>query len=126
MGSGVLMFRFSYNQRQGFWRAIADKVKEAKKRSMLHFPDEQLVYSTYHVLALMKLRSYAVAAEELAAIGDLKSKKFRYEHHGDMYPGKTGVLLLYKYKTDSWKTCMYGSSASYLDLVQLEWFFSFF
>ncbi|BBN17989.1 hypothetical protein Mp_7g18580 [Marchantia polymorpha subsp. ruderalis] len=79
--------------RQGFWRAIADKVKEAKKRSMLHFPDEQLVYSTYHVLALMKLRSYAVAAEELAAIGDLKSKKFRYEHHGDMYPGKTGSMV---------------------------------
>ncbi|KAL2613692.1 hypothetical protein R1flu_025384 [Riccia fluitans] len=79
--------------RQGSWRAIADKVKEVKKRSMLHFPDEQLVYSTYLVLALMKLRSYELAEDELLAIGDLNSKKFRFEHHGDMYPGKSGSMV---------------------------------
>ncbi|KAL3679197.1 hypothetical protein R1sor_022153 [Riccia sorocarpa] len=79
--------------RQGSWRAIADKVKEVKKRSMLRFPDEQIVYSTFHVLALMKLRSYELAAEELKAIGDLNSKNFRFEHHGDIYPGKSGSMV---------------------------------
>jgi hypothetical protein len=67
-----------------------EKVKDAKKRGALAMPDEEVTYGTYHLLALMKLRSYGAAADELAALGDLDSPHYQYEQHPLLYPGKSG------------------------------------
>ncbi|CAI5496043.1 unnamed protein product [Closterium sp. Naga37s-1] len=50
------------DKRQGSWRAIVDKVVEGYKLAGLA---QQLALRGYHVLALMKLRMYGAAAEEL-------------------------------------------------------------
>lgn len=79
--------------RQGAWRALVDKVKGAKAQGSLTTPVEELNYATYHLLALMKLRSYGAAADELAAVGDLNSKQYRYEEYPSVYPDKSGSMV---------------------------------
>ncbi|CAK9256119.1 unnamed protein product [Sphagnum jensenii] len=79
--------------RQGAWRTLVEKVKDAKKRGALAMPDEEVTYGTYHLLALMKLRSYGAAADELAALGDLDSPHYQYEQHPLLYPGKSGSMV---------------------------------
>ncbi|CAI5468401.1 unnamed protein product [Closterium sp. Yama58-4] len=73
--------------RQGSWRAIVDKVVEGYKLAGLA---QQLALRGYHVLALMKLRMYGAAAEELMLLGNLDSPQYRYEAHPGMYPGRKG------------------------------------
>ncbi|GJP84149.1 hypothetical protein CLOP_g14240 [Closterium sp. NIES-67] len=73
--------------RQGSWRAIVDKVVEGYKLAGLA---QQLALRGYHVLALMKLRMYGAAAEELTLLGNLDSPQYRYEAHPGMYPGRKG------------------------------------
>jgi len=80
-------------QRQGAWRALVDKVKGAKARGSLTTPVEELNYATYHLLALMKLRSYGAAGDELAAVGDLDSSHYRYEEYPSVYPDKSGIFF---------------------------------
>lgn len=65
-------------------------VNEVRIRSVSSAPDEQIVYTTYHVLALMKLRNYVAAQDELLTLGDLNSPKFRFETHPNFYPSKSG------------------------------------
>lgn len=84
-------------QRQGAWRTLVDKVKGAKARGSLTTPVEELNYSTYHLLALMKLRSYGAAADELAAVGDLDATQYRYEEYPSVYPDKSGNLFIFFY-----------------------------
>lgn len=79
--------------RQGSWRAIIEKVKETRKRDIVHSLDEQLSYTSHYVLALMKLRNYGAAADELAALGDLDSPKFRYEDTPTFQPEKSGSMV---------------------------------
>lgn len=79
--------------RQGAWRVLVDRVKGAKARGSLTTPVEELNYATYHLLALMKLRSYGAAADELAAVGDLDSTKYRYEEYPSVYPDKSGSMV---------------------------------
>lgn len=79
--------------RQGAWRTLVDKVKGAKARGSLTTPVEELNYSTYHLLALMKLRSYGAAADELAAVGDLDATQYRYEEYPSVYPDKSGSMV---------------------------------
>lgn len=67
-------------------------MKAAKKRGALATPDEELTYGTYHLLALMKLRSFGAAADELAALGDLDSPNYQYDQYPSLYPGKSGQL----------------------------------
>ncbi|CAI5528994.1 unnamed protein product [Closterium sp. Naga37s-1] len=76
--------------RQGSWRAIVDKVVEGYKLAGLA---QQLALRGYHVLALMKLRMYGAAAEELTLLGNLDSPQYRYEAHPGMYPGRKGSML---------------------------------
>ncbi|CAI5495563.1 unnamed protein product [Closterium sp. Naga37s-1] len=83
-GGGVEM------ERQGSWRAIVDKVVEGYKLAGLA---QQLALRGYHVLALMKLRMYGAAAEELTLLGNLDSPQYRYEAHPGMYPGRKGSML---------------------------------
>eukprot|EP00850_Spirogloea_muscicola_P011205 SM000068S20637 [mRNA] locus=s68:636132:639679:- [translate_table: standard] len=79
---------------QGSWRAIVEKVKEGKTTGPnLQPPHEQLVYSAYHVLALVKLRMYGAAADELQAQGDLGSTKYSYESWPSSYPTKQGSMV---------------------------------
>lgn len=80
-------------QRQGAWRGLVDKVKAAKQRGILTTPVEEFNYATYHLLALMKLRSYGAAADELAAVGDLNAAHYRYEEYPSVYAGKLGMLF---------------------------------
>ncbi|CAI5956014.1 unnamed protein product [Closterium sp. NIES-64] len=77
-------------RRQGSWRAIVDKVVEGYKLAGLA---QQLALRGYHVLALMKLRMYGAAAEELTLLGNLDSPQYRYEAHPGMYPGRKGSML---------------------------------
>ncbi|GBG82201.1 hypothetical protein CBR_g34484 [Chara braunii] len=79
--------------RQGSWRGIVEKVKEAHKFLMFHPPDEALAFSAYHVLALMKLRMFGAAADELRSLGDLDDPKYRYESYPEIYHGKRGSLV---------------------------------
>lgn len=71
-----------------------DKVRGAKKLGVLTTPLDELNYATYHLLALMKLRSYGAAADELAAVGDLDAAQYRYEEYPSVYPDKSGMLKL--------------------------------
>ncbi|KAG0565064.1 hypothetical protein KC19_8G160700 [Ceratodon purpureus] len=79
--------------RQGAWRALVDKVKAAKQRGVLTTPVEELNYATYHLLALMKLRSYGAAADELVAVGNLDATQYRYEEYPSVYPDKSGSMV---------------------------------
>eukprot|EP00850_Spirogloea_muscicola_P022846 SM000314S12190 [mRNA] locus=s314:71966:75505:- [translate_table: standard] len=79
---------------QGSWRAIIEKIKEVKSTGPnLQPPHEQLLYTAYHVLALVKLRMYGAAADELQAQGDLGSAKYSYESWPSSYPSKQGSMV---------------------------------
>ncbi|KAL4194574.1 hypothetical protein AMTRI_Chr05g60020 [Amborella trichopoda] len=79
--------------RQGSWRTILDKISQARKLSLLQKPHEHLVYVSYSVLALVKLRRYGDASEQLETLDDLDSPKYRYETYPDIYPGFNGSMV---------------------------------
>jgi len=79
--------------RQGAWRTLVDKVKAAKKRGSLTTPVQELNFATYHLLALMKLRNYGAAVDELAALGDLDAPHYSYDEYPSVYPGKSGSMV---------------------------------
>lgn len=83
-------------QRQGAWRTLVDKVKAAKKRGSLTTPVQELNFATYHLLALMKLRNYGAAVDELAALGDLDAPHYSYDEYPSVYPGKSGPMSFCK------------------------------
>ncbi|KAJ7531375.1 hypothetical protein O6H91_14G041800 [Diphasiastrum complanatum] len=83
---------------KGQWRALLEMVKEARNFFVLLSPNEQITYSTYHVLALMKLGSYGAASDELASIGDLDGPKYHYEQYSDLYPGQFGSMVPFSLK----------------------------
>ena len=68
-----------------------DKVDEGYKQAGAGLAP-QLSMRAYHVLALMKLRQYGAAAEELALLGSLNAPHYRYEAHPGMYPGQRGAV----------------------------------
>ncbi|GAQ88369.1 hypothetical protein KFL_004220080 [Klebsormidium nitens] len=76
--------------REGAWRSILVKFKE---RAEAGPPAEQLVWQTWNVLALVKLRMYGAAADELRSIGDISSPRFRYEEHPGEYPERSGSFV---------------------------------
>ena len=57
---------------QGSWRAIAQQTANFRRAG----PDALLQEAAWQVLALVKLRNFAAAAEELAALGDLDSPDY--------------------------------------------------
>lgn len=79
-------------QRQGSWKLLVERVKDAQRRGVLSTPDQEIAYGTYHLLALMKLQDYRAAALELAAFGDLNAPLYRFENHPELYPEKSGQL----------------------------------
>lgn len=68
-----------------------DKVDEGYRQAGAGLA-AQLAMRAYHVLALMKLRQYGAAAEELALLGSLNAPHYRYEAHPGMYPGQKGAI----------------------------------
>ncbi|KAG0587125.1 hypothetical protein KC19_2G142200 [Ceratodon purpureus] len=79
--------------RQGSWKLLIERVKDAQRRGLLSTPDQEIAYGTYHLLALMQLQDYRAAAQEIAAFGDLNAPHYRYENHPELYPEKSGSMV---------------------------------
>ncbi|KAJ1627656.1 hypothetical protein T492DRAFT_1023152 [Pavlovales sp. CCMP2436] len=56
-------------------------------------PADALVIRWHKINALLRLRTYRVAADELAALGDLDAPIYSYEAHGALYPGQRGSMV---------------------------------
>ncbi|XP_043718667.1 trafficking protein particle complex subunit 12-like [Telopea speciosissima] len=78
---------------RGSWRSIMDKVSRARKLSLLQKPHEHLIYLSYNVLALMKLRKFGDAVEELDSLEDFESSQYKYESYPDHYPNRSGSMV---------------------------------
>jgi len=79
--------------RQGLWKLLIERVKDAQLRGCLASPDQEIAYGTYHLLALMKLKDFRAAAQEIAAFGELDSPHYRFENHPKLYPEKSGSMV---------------------------------
>lgn len=80
--------------RRGSWRAVLDRARAGKQASAgAGASEEHLAYATLHILALMKLRMYGAAADELRDVGDLSAPHLRYEAHPKEFPGQTGSMV---------------------------------
>ncbi|KAL8476118.1 hypothetical protein ACS0TY_028691 [Phlomoides rotata] len=72
---------------RGAWRTILDKVARSRSHSLLSKPHEHLIYLTFNVLALVKLRRYSDAQQELQTLdGEFESKQYLFESYTDHYP----------------------------------------
>ncbi|KAL6576043.1 hypothetical protein OROHE_000514 [Orobanche hederae] len=72
---------------RGAWRTILDKVARSRSLSLLSKPHEQLIYLTFNLLALVKLRRYSDAQQELQTLDeDLDSNQYLFESYPDQYP----------------------------------------
>ncbi|KAF5192674.1 Trafficking protein particle complex subunit 12-like protein [Thalictrum thalictroides] len=78
---------------RGSWRSILDKIARARKLSLLQKPHEHLIYLSYNVLALTKLRKYVEAAEDLDSLEDFDSIKYKYESYPEHYTNLTGSMV---------------------------------
>lgn len=80
---------------RGAWRTILDKVARSRSLSLLSKPHEHLIYLSFNVLALVKLRRYADAQQELETLDDdLESKQYLFESYPDHYPNhKPGSMI---------------------------------
>ncbi|KAM5577360.1 hypothetical protein ABKV19_007952 [Rosa sericea] len=78
---------------RGSWRSILDKVAVARAQSLLNKPHDHLVYFTYNVLALTKLRRFTEAASEIDSLEDLNSSRYRYEGYPNVYPNRVGSMV---------------------------------
>ncbi|KAL5714798.1 hypothetical protein ACHQM5_016710 [Ranunculus cassubicifolius] len=78
---------------RGSWRSILDKITRARKLSLLQKPHEHLIYLTYNVLALTKLRKYIEVAEDLDSLEDFDDLKYKYESYPDQYPNQFGSMI---------------------------------
>lgn len=78
---------------RGSWRSILDKVARARAQSLLDKPHDHLVYFTYNVLALTKLRRFTEAAAEIDSLEDLNSSRYRYEAYPKVYPNRVGSMV---------------------------------
>lgn len=71
---------------RGAWQTILDKVARSRSLSLLTKPHEHLIYLTYNVLALVKLRRYSDAQQELQTLDeDLESEQYLFESYPDHY-----------------------------------------
>lgn len=80
---------------RGAWRTILDKVARSRSLSLLSKPHEHLIYLAFNVLALVKLRRYADAQQDLETLDDdLESKQYLFESYPDHYPNhKPGSMI---------------------------------
>ncbi|KAK6150448.1 hypothetical protein DH2020_015380 [Rehmannia glutinosa] len=80
---------------RGAWRTILDKVARSRSLSLLSKPHEHLIYLTFNLLSLIKLRRYSDAQQELQTLDDdLDSKQYLFESYPDHYPNqKAGSMV---------------------------------
>lgn len=84
---------------RGSWRTIIDKVARARSLSLLTKPHEHLIYLTFNLLALSKLRRFNDADNELQSHLDdqendhLNSSQYQYESYPNHYPNQRGSMV---------------------------------
>ncbi|KAL0333028.1 UNVERIFIED_CONTAM: Trafficking protein particle complex subunit [Sesamum calycinum] len=80
---------------RGAWRTIVDKVARSRSLSLLSKPHEHLIYLTFNLLSLVKLRRYPDAQQELRTLDDdLDSKQYLYDSYPDHYQiTKSGSMV---------------------------------
>ncbi|CDP01416.1 unnamed protein product [Coffea canephora] len=87
---------------RGSWRTIIDKIARARSLSLLTKPHEHLIYLTFNLLSLVKLRRFTDANNELQSDleddendGDhpLNSPQYQYETYPHHYPNQQGSMV---------------------------------
>ncbi|XP_073044613.1 uncharacterized protein [Primulina eburnea] len=82
---------------RGAWRTILDKVARARSLSLLSKPHEHLIYLTFNILSLLKLRRFSDAHQELQTLDDYdldNSTQYLFESYPDHYPNhKSGSMI---------------------------------
>ncbi|KAL8047191.1 hypothetical protein ABFX02_08G223600 [Erythranthe guttata] len=80
---------------RGAWQTILDKVARSRSLSLLTKPHEHLIYLTFNLLSLVKLRRYSDAQSEAQTLDeDLESDQYLYESYPDHYPTrKPGSMI---------------------------------
>ncbi|KAK6258919.1 hypothetical protein QQP08_002433 [Theobroma cacao] len=78
---------------RGSWRSILDKVSRARSLNLLTNPHDHLIYVSYNVLALSKLRRFTDAANELDSLHDFNSHHYQYETYPQVYPNRSGSMV---------------------------------
>ncbi|XVE86736.1 hypothetical protein DITRI_Ditri18aG0057600 [Diplodiscus trichospermus] len=78
---------------RGSWRSILDKVSLARSLNLLANPHDHLIYLSYNVLALSKLRRFADASNELDSLHDFNSHHYKYETYPQLYPNRSGSMV---------------------------------
>lgn len=74
---------------RGAWRTVIDKVARSRSLSLLSKPHEHLIYLTFNLLALVKLRRFSEAQQELQSLeDDLDSDQYLFETYPDHYPNR--------------------------------------
>lgn len=81
---------------RGVWRSVLDKVGHARSLSLLTKPHEHLIYLTFNVLALTKLRRFSDASNEFNTVlegDDFESSQYSYETYPNHYPNSSGSMI---------------------------------
>nr|XP_043624235.1 trafficking protein particle complex subunit 12-like [Erigeron canadensis] len=78
---------------RGSWKSILDKVARARTQSLLSKPHEHLVYLTYNIIALTKLRRFPEAVIELDTLENgIDNVIYSYENYPQHYPNRYGSM----------------------------------
>ncbi|KAL8167427.1 hypothetical protein V2J09_008926 [Rumex salicifolius] len=78
---------------RGSWRSILDKVSRARTLSLLRLPHDHLLYLSFNVLSLTKLRRFSEAVDDIDSLEDLDSSVYRYESYPKLYPNRFGSMV---------------------------------
>ncbi|GMH05914.1 hypothetical protein Nepgr_007754 [Nepenthes gracilis] len=78
---------------RGSWRSILDKVSRARSLSLLRYPHDHLLYLSFNVLALTKLRRFSDALEDIDSLENLDSPSYCYESYPHLYPNRSGSMV---------------------------------
>ncbi|KAL4367826.1 hypothetical protein GQ457_05G008600 [Hibiscus cannabinus] len=77
----------------GSWRSILDKVSRARSLGLLSKPHDHLIYLSYNVLALTKLRRFTDASADLDSLHDFNTHHYKYESYPQLYPSRSGSMV---------------------------------
>lgn len=72
----------------GAWHAtikLADRLVGSAQ------PHHRLLIRLYKMVALLKVRQFRVAVEEMASMGDAEAEEYQFERHAELYPDRTGA-----------------------------------
>ncbi|KAK8587641.1 hypothetical protein V6N13_086623 [Hibiscus sabdariffa] len=78
---------------RGSWRSIIDKVSRNRSLNLLISPHDHLIYFSYNVLVLSKLRRFADASNEIDTLDDFNSHYYKYETYPQLYQNRSGSMI---------------------------------